>query len=581
MDEKVFAPSSLCFNALSLLLDVPANLHKFHSAVDGLFEVLGPALSTFKIYDTIQQFDEIEETLRIAIHELMISFVDICSLSIKLRLSGKWEKFKCGAKLILLDKDSGVQAEIERFKTLTAAHHSIQATQTLKTVLETNSTVARFLDTLADTFAETNQMLKQTEDHRKSEEIRGRRLLNIRSKLGMDDDSVMKASKALADELWRTSVDGTASWCERGDKRVPAFHHWADRNATNANSLFLLTGDSNTGKSVTMSWIAHRLRATYQSRISPEAPSAGEEASARQSPRTLVASYFFPTNTMKNETEKSETDRPTIETALKCMAVQFANADGAYAKRMSIELDAKDDPRKFAKGASCQELWDLLGLGSSAGTTVYYLVIDGLPDGQQEKCLGLLRSLNPASCPSSVRVILSTKRDMWEKIRSTFPSFHDVDVVEYSANDICTYVDRELKNDDVLQEQDADSEELRRRIRTSLSNGVKGNYFKVESALQKIKTALKASEGLNTINAILEKANKDEKQISQAMIDTLQEELSAREIDELNEILVWVIFGHEWFSIEQLNAARVSLCHLPSHVREHGKKGLVRFQNAL
>lgn len=540
--EKVFSPSSLCFNALSLLLDIPANLHKFHNAVDGLFEKIGPALSMFKIYETVEQFDSIESTLKQAIHELMISFVDICSLYIKMRDSNRWEKSKTGLKLIFLDKDSGIQEEIDRFENLTKAHHNIQGTQTLKVVLQTNSNVANFLEKSSETY----DILKDSEDKRKSDEVRRKHLRNIKAKLGLEDDSVVKASKAMSDEFYRNAVPETASWCRVSDEHMD-FHKWVDRNDADANSLFLLTGESKTGKSFMMSCVLHQLRAIYESPIS-----SLRDTSARQSPRTLIASYFFPSNT-----KETDMDRPTIETALKCVAVQFADADPAYAQRTSTELDGKADAGTFVKGLSPRELWDFLGLGAPKGTTAHYLIIDGLPDGQQEKCLGLLGGL--ASLPSSVRLILSTEQDMRKKIRNISSRAYNLEVEKYSERDICSYIDRELKNEGILQDQDVDSARLRMMIEKDLSTGVRGSYFRVKTALQKIKMAIAASKGEDAIQGILDEAKeKDEQGISQAMIDALKDRLTAREIYELNEILVWVIFGFSYFNIEHLNAGLVS-----------------------
>jgi hypothetical protein len=46
----VFGPADLCFNAISLLIDIPSKVHEFHEAVDGLFEEVSIALSKFVGY---------------------------------------------------------------------------------------------------------------------------------------------------------------------------------------------------------------------------------------------------------------------------------------------------------------------------------------------------------------------------------------------------------------------------------------------------------------------------------------------------------------------------------------------------
>jgi hypothetical protein len=54
--SKVFGPADLCFNAISLLIDIPSKVHEFHEAVDGLFEEVSVALSTFVSFSMAPTF---------------------------------------------------------------------------------------------------------------------------------------------------------------------------------------------------------------------------------------------------------------------------------------------------------------------------------------------------------------------------------------------------------------------------------------------------------------------------------------------------------------------------------------------
>ncbi len=156
----------------------------------------------------------------------MTSFV--CALSIKHRNSRKWEKFKVGLKLILLDKDSGVKGEIGHFRELTTARTSIQATQSLKVVLETNSRVVDVLNTASelgqriDEVAENLASLKDAYDKRKPDETTRKHLQNVRTKLGLDD-SVTKASKDICDKLWNIYLPDMAKPVReaRQTRRIP------------------------------------------------------------------------------------------------------------------------------------------------------------------------------------------------------------------------------------------------------------------------------------------------------------------------------------------------------------------------
>jgi hypothetical protein len=44
---QIFGPADLCFNALSMLIDIPSTIHDFHQAVDGMLEEVSSYLGQF------------------------------------------------------------------------------------------------------------------------------------------------------------------------------------------------------------------------------------------------------------------------------------------------------------------------------------------------------------------------------------------------------------------------------------------------------------------------------------------------------------------------------------------------------
>ncbi|KAI1374884.1 hypothetical protein F4677DRAFT_447150 [Hypoxylon crocopeplum] len=535
--EMVFgAPSSICFNALYLLLDAPEQLKSFREAIDGLFDKLGPSLSVFRIYEKIEQFNDIEPELKQAIHAVMITFVDICALAIELRDSGKWRKLKSRTRLLLLHDDSGIGTEIEKFERLTQAHHSVQSTQTLKVLLETRSDLTVFLEKESERsqqIATDVASLKAADDKRSSEEIRRKHMENIKKKLGIED-SFYKSFKEMCDKPRKDCVPNTAVWLMDDSK----FQSWAERDNKESEPLFVVTGAPNTGKSVVLSTAVHHLRSVY-------------ESPARNSPRTLVAAYFFtPT--------KDDQDKRPIATALKCIAIQLADQDSAYAKSLSQSCDGKSENSSFFRDANCEELWDFLRIGSPKGNVTHYLVFDGLgsmadesSDKREQK--EQLVSILCKSVQSSVRVLLSVRQDTLQT--EDRPPHSNIEVEQHSEPDIQKYIGHFLKSNDLLQ--DPDDEALRTKILETLSKQVRGNFNKVKAALENIREVV-ASDGLETdIDKTLNESNMTEKEISQITVAQLESRLTGEEIDELNELLVWVICGRERFSIDQLNAALI------------------------
>ncbi|KAI2616328.1 hypothetical protein GGR54DRAFT_241906 [Hypoxylon sp. NC1633] len=537
--EVVFgSPSSVCFNAVFLLMDIPEQLKSFREAIDELFTIISPYLGIFRIYDKMEQFNNIEPELKQAIHAVMISFVDICALAIQLRDSRKWQRFKSRMKILLTKDDSGMKVEIEKFERLTKTHYSAQSTQALKILLETSSDLTQFLERESERsqqIATDVASLKASDERRNLEDNRRKHMDNIKKKLGIED-SLYKSFKQACDKPRDERIRNTAEWF----KNLPQFKSWEERDSRESEILFLVTGASNTGKTVILSNMVHHLRSIY-------------ESPTRNESKTLIAACFFP-----NVTVKDDRDKRPISTALKCIAIQIADLDATYAKNLSQSCDNKSEDSSFFKDADCQELWDFLRIGSPRGNIVHYLIFDGLgglpdesPDtrAQKEQLLRILYK----SVQSSVRVLLSVRRDAFSV--EDRPSHSSIEMEQHNELDIQEYISHYLKESDLFQ--DSEDEALSARVAGSLTKQVRGNYNKLKAALEKIKEVV-ASDGLEAeIDKVLAESSMTEKQITQTTIAQLEERLTGEEIDELNELLIWVICGMEPFTVDELNAALV------------------------
>lgn len=556
---QTFPASGLVSNAVLFLLDIPGDLHEFHKAVDGLFETLGEGLSHFRIYDKIEQFTKIEDELVQTIHRLLISFVTICGLSINLRQSGRWKKFKGDAKRIIFRDDSGVKDEIDNFNALLEAHQRVQGTQTLKTVLETNDKVAEVLNRASETGQKIDHLLlavvdmKDSADKRKADEERKETITKIKEKLELTDSdratSALKASKDICDSLWHERLPGTVSWVDNPAEQ-PDFHKWAERKETGAKPLFVLTGDSNTGKSVIASAIVNRLKNIYNS-------------PTRKLEKTFIASYFFPI-----VSGKTDADRQPIHTALRCIALQLAEADHQYATALAKACDAKDDIKSFLKYAICQDLWGFLRLGIPNSKTGYYFIIDGLEslsESYQAARADLFNVLDKLGQESrSVRVLITLKSD---RAQSIFVEglFWNLSTQEVGKNDISRYIETSLKDDDILQGDDDYRKEKRTEIRDRLFSELSGNYFKVNTALEKIKSIVRKTGKWEDIVKVLNEADEDEQSISRRAIRDLETSLDPEEIEELNELLIWTADARgQPFTIDELEEALLLRFKVPS-----------------
>ena len=98
------------------MLDVPQRVKEFHELIAGLFGEVSVALTQFRIYARIQEFSSMVSELIENVHKVMISFVDVCALSIELQSGSSWKSFRRDAKWVLFNNDSGVKQALEDFR---------------------------------------------------------------------------------------------------------------------------------------------------------------------------------------------------------------------------------------------------------------------------------------------------------------------------------------------------------------------------------------------------------------------------------------------------------------------------------
>ena len=539
---QVFGPADLCFNAISLLLDMPKKIRDFHDAIDAVFEEVAPTLSQFKIYSRIDLFDNVDEDLKLAIHKVLISFVDICAKCINIKHGGRWDRVKVHTRRLLCD-DQDVEDELKKFKSLVQGQQNVQSAVTLDAVLSGNRQLTAVLTKAYETgqqitIIETGvKALVEAEGSRKSDAMRWEQFDKIKARLGVADDATNNP-KAVYENMLKRSVPETGQWLGSNS----AYTNWADKRCSSTGATLHLTGAPSTGKSFVVSAIISRLKSEHSSPGSPD--------------RSLVAYYFFsPVLTNKNDNEKG----PTAESALKWICLQLAEQDAAYTKVVYEACLSRND--SWFKKARCEELWTTLRIGEPLRKTTHYVLLDGLDNlsrSAARQLFDLFRKLPDATMgatqPCPVRVLVCGKP---ETLDDDLIKHKDCPVIKMEGNmttDMHKYVQHGLK----ALFPDRKSQERRSTIEKRLLEQPAFTFGSMQNTLAAIRELFESTGAEEQLDTIIAKYLRDPTVILREQVDRMEVQLSARQINLLNELLIWVIYGEEYLGIDQLEAALVS-----------------------
>lgn len=527
---------------MSFLLDIPKKVHEFHGEVDAIFEEVGPALAQFRIYQRMDVNTQIDDALRMSIFEVMTCFVDLCADCMAIHKEGRWKSFRRSAKRILLD-DGSVKEGLDRFKKLTQSQLDIQATLTLEVALETNQ-YASFLKTTTVEINATTKVIQtevsglvEGERKRTLDDTRKNYLNTIKTTLGLKDEHIVTVTDA-RERMWKSSVKDSGKWLND----VDAYKQWIDRDST-ADPFLVLTGEPGTGKSYMVSAIAKEIKSSN---------------SAIRAEQNLVGYYSFSIG------GKSDSDSQRPGTAIKSICVQLAEQGHVYAKHVAGACSESGKDEKYFRDANCPELWKTLGIGSPAKNTTHYIFLDSVSEStlQARELDRLVEAIQQGYIADSedrkssrVRILVSVDPPTLEKSKLSSASTQCIDITQYNHDDVQAFIVEELTKADLFQGTDEDSQRRRTMTEERLMKRSNNCYTAVKQDLSKIKEIIASGGTEDELKRVLQDTSSDPTDLVRSDIEALEAVLKPREIEEINELLIWTVVGSGAFELEELAAA--------------------------
>ena len=548
----VFGPANLCFNAMQFLISIPAKVKKFHEGLALLFEEVSTFMKQFKVYQRIEQYAKVDVELKQCTHKLLITFVDICRLSIDAVSGSKLKNMLTVAKIALFDNDSGVTEKLNEFKMLISHQSQISDAVTLEHVVMTEHMLFEMKKALDDSTQQLGAVSRKTDTvvtyvdttigQKEHDDQSDRICKKLSDNLGPIQDTIQKMERE-SEQIGHERLSGTGSWLKNTD----SYKRWTDIDSETSSVLFL-SGDNGSGKSHLAFYVLDSFKARYSLPISEDSPA--DDYSVRIS----TAFYRFAKN------EKLPREEP-IKYSLKCMAAQIAKQRIGYSKKLDSQLKSKDV--SIFKDMDVQQLSEELFLSlkvENTTNTAFVLLFDGVDKLSDDDATQLLAATVAMKSPK-IRILITGTDQIFDScMKTTSGNSRDltqiIRVADCNEADIKRFIDSELKACEVLQGAAPGISRIVHTIQEKVPRIANGSFNGVRQIIETVRKRIESGYSEEqTLELISGHTLENEGEAARRIIDELNGSLSRQEIEQLNELLIWTIYAFEYIEVKGMRAA--------------------------
>jgi hypothetical protein len=505
-----------------------------------LFERISAFLERFQIYTATVSIDK---RLRRLIYQLLQSFMRICILSLKLTRSHRVLLY---TKVFLFSTDEGVKEEMDKLECLVRDEVNMSVALILQSAKATEATVAvgfvemqsklqdvdekigGKLDGVASQVRDLHAIVERSEKESKVKQNAETNKKAVQKALDIQDDK--ESWGADIKKYMATLIDGTGDWLVQGNAE---FMSWA-KAEPNAKLAFVVEGREGFGKSHLFSAVLRHLTGLHASqsldrRVSIAYFSMGNDGQGKQD--------------AKNSTGTEERSGDSLDIAMKSIIWQLTNQDIGYQKSVATAC------KNCEQLGDIEQVWNRLVIDLWSLDATFFVLLDGIERIDSERGQRLLRimrhTMNVTKKPQRLRI-------QWfvTGMPSSF-SFGGSTGLEESLlvskitlgtcnkGDIVRFIDARMNSMTALSTQSKNPEidQLRATIRERLSVGVSGDFTKLDYKLRDISTKTRKDE----IEEALTHVTEDIGVIIARQIKRLSDELDEFDVEDLNELLVWIV----------------------------------------
>ncbi|PLB33556.1 uncharacterized protein BDW47DRAFT_91583 [Aspergillus candidus] len=510
-----YPPASVCSQALSIVIAIPDRIHKNHETIEAVIGQIHPTFVEFDIFRNLQSHGHISDAMLQCIRAALLAFVEICAACVRSAAKGKLTHFGKHLKSVITNEDP-LKAQLDALEGLIKEKDRIMDVSMFAEIVQTGRKAESAYDEAkrarlnTDDFAKSEKKRRDRETWQQNLEVIGVKLCLTRTPQASQTDILEENDK---------KVSFQSEWYRQLDD----YQKWVDNSAE--SPFLLLAGAKGTGKSFAAASIFFDL--------------------TRKGERGLVGFYSFPAMGAK-----TTSDSHPAQTALKCVVNQLAEKDPLFAIHARRICDGND-----LSTATFRDLWSWFILDIGQSNMAFYLIFDGmdnLAEDQRKELLDEFTAIPHAPGMGRSTRILATTSEEIGHVKSS-PTFPIVTITSHTGEEMKRYIEREFKRAGLLQEDYEGHLQKKEELCVWLKDQSRGSFQKVQQGLDEIREIV-AAEDHDALNRFSTQTNMDTSRLMKAELLKAQESLTAKEIDELNELLTWVEYGKLYFDVEDLKA---------------------------
>ncbi|KAI9702198.1 MAG: hypothetical protein M1820_006280 [Bogoriella megaspora] len=533
------SPATITMSCISFLVDAGFEYKNIAHNVDDLFSRIAAIMERSQVY---REHERIMEPAMVWVaHRILMAVVSICGLCIKVLNSNKVKRF---LGIALFSHDGGIKDQLDILQSIEAQELQMKGTLTLIATETNKRNIVSGFEEIKATEAEIVRSVSELNANSTDQQA----LIELRQKLGVEDQNFKEEYWAYQDKL----RSGTCSWL-KDDSQYQDWSSTGDKEG----SLLILKGDEGSGKSYTLSAIIWDLMMRY-----PQ---------GRQDARRTSIAYYYLTRAGKKDAQSLKLG-PSIRDALRTWAWQIINNDLFYRKDIEAIFKQTSDLGDF------NECWHKLFLKRLDKNVTFFLLLDGaheLEDKGVAELTTLLKTLpmiNAHSC--RIKIAMTSRPVLVRNLTSQVPmNISIVNLQDKSHTDIRNYINEKAETLAIFQKRTPEVQGLKARVCSGLFEAIDGNFLLADIKLREIGSKNEPEEILE----IIERTKKQGASLNDSIVEDIREcnrTLNTREIQNLNTMLLWIIYTrwdlqvNELESILFIQQGKSSLQPLANEIRD-------------